>query len=93
MREMHGAEDESEGSLHIVNDRNRRPQATQQIAYFHAPTCKDSKFSTNNQAIGTPRQAVCKKTNQQNRFFTFNFQRKAPFYCYSVKSGDIPGKP
>ena len=37
MREMQGAEDEPDGSLHEVNDQGRIPKATQQIAYFHAP--------------------------------------------------------
>ena len=37
MREMQGAEAKVEGSLHEVNDRNRMPKATLQIAYFHAP--------------------------------------------------------
>ena len=38
MREMQGAEDEPEGSLHEVNDRRRIPIATQQITYFYTPT-------------------------------------------------------
>ena len=38
MREMQGAEAKVEGSLHEVNDQNRMPIATPQIAYFHAPT-------------------------------------------------------
>ena len=37
MREMQGAEAKVERSLHIVNDRNRMPKATPQIAYFHIP--------------------------------------------------------
>ena len=38
MREMQGAEDKPDGSLHTVNDLGRIPMATPQIAYFHAPT-------------------------------------------------------
>ena len=37
MREMQGAEDKPDGSLHEVNDQGRIPKATLQIAYFHAP--------------------------------------------------------
>ena len=38
MREMQGAEDEPEGSLHEVNDQGRIPKATPQITYFHLPS-------------------------------------------------------
>ena len=38
MRDMQGAEAKVEGSLHEVNDQNRMPIATPQIAYLHAPT-------------------------------------------------------
>ena len=38
MSEIQGDEDEPAGSLHKVNDQNRMPKATPQIAYFHAPT-------------------------------------------------------
>ena len=79
MREMQGAKAKVEGSLHIVNDRNRMPQATPQIAYFHAPTCKDSKFSTNIQAIGTPRLTVCKKRTNKIDFLLSIFNEKPPF--------------
>ena len=47
MREMQGAEDESEGSLHIVNDQGRIPIATPQIAYFHAPNLRCVKMRFN----------------------------------------------